>query len=241
MFLTGIGFIPLIIINIIDLYNNYNEIKLNESKLPKSITFSIHLALQTIRTILYSLEDVCNKISLNKLLIRSYELTFYKALFQIIPIVIISFSSISNEYFSNFISYNNEGSRWLVEFFYRLSFIVFNIIRTISLIMVIEKLNPSHLSILKSLEFIILFIYITIWNLCLHDFSTFNLIKFTPELISCIILFLGAIIHNETIITNKNGFLERQIIIRPKSKDFQILMLISKMKVIKIKKNRIHY
>ena len=40
--------------------------------------------------IIYSLEDVLNKICLKKLIIRPYELMFYKALFQVLFLFIIT-------------------------------------------------------------------------------------------------------------------------------------------------------
>ena len=64
-------------------------------------TISIFLALYIVMTIIYSLEDVLNKICLNQLLIRPYELMFYKAVFQIfviIPLTIFMLVFYSNEF-----------------------------------------------------------------------------------------------------------------------------------------------
>ena len=50
----------------------------------------IYLIQNIFMTIIYSLEDVLNKICLNQLILRPYELMFYKAVFQIIIIIPIS-------------------------------------------------------------------------------------------------------------------------------------------------------
>ena len=200
MILNGIGSIPLFVINIKDLIHNYSN-----RTVPATLsTFSIFLILYIIRTVLYSLEDVYNKIALKKLLIRPYELMFYKAVFEIIPIIIVSTIALNDSNFSNYAKDNLRGTHCLNRLFYRLCFIVCNIFRTISLITIIEKISPDHLSILKSMEFIGLFVYFLliqkIWN------NEFVNIIFAS--ISCIILLVGALIHNEMIIINKWGFYE---------------------------------
>ena len=162
MILNAIGFIPLIIINLKDLFKNYSD---NEDRI-KFSHFYIFLILYLIRTILYSLEDVFNKIALNKLLLRPYELMFYKAVFQVIPIIIISSISINGSGFSSYFSNNLTGIHILSRVLYRLFFIICTIFRTISLITIIEKLNPNHLSILKSTEFIATFVYLMTWDAC---------------------------------------------------------------------------
>ena len=199
MALNVFGFVPLIIINMKDLIINYDN---NENNAKFSI-FIIFIILYIIRTILYSLEDVYNKKALNKLLLRPYELMFYKSLFEIIPIIIVSTISINSPNFSDYIKENLTGIHFLGRLHYRLFFIICNIFRTISLITIIEKINPNSLSILKSLEFIAFFIYLVfsekLWN---------NIVNIIFVSISCLILLLGALIHNEMIIINKWKFLE---------------------------------
>ena len=206
MALNAIGFVPLIIINMRELVINYNNAEKNDNS--NEVKFSIfitYIILYIIRTILYSLEDVYNKKALNKLLLRPYELMFYKALFEIIPIIVISTISINAPYFSEYIKDNLKGetSHLVGRLLYRFFFIVCNIFRTISLITIIEKINPNSLSILKSLEFISFFLYLIfkekMWG------EPINIIF---EFISCIILLLGALIHNEIIIINKWKFYE---------------------------------
>ena len=197
MVLTFIGFIPLVLINIIDLSNNIE----NQNKI-SSLICVIYIILHATRAILYSLEDVFNKIALNKLLLRPYELMFYKAIFQIFPISIISIVTMSGPNFSNYIDTNFVYNKIFGRLVYRLFFIIFTILRTIALITIIEKINPNHLSILKSMEFIVLFIYTMCISSKEKDFELSPL-KLSHEIFSCFILFLGSIIHNEMIIINK--------------------------------------
>jgi hypothetical protein len=161
----------------------------------------IYLILFLIMTILYSLEDVFNKIALNKLLLRPYELMFYKAVFQIIGIIFVSF--IMKGKIVDYVKIQFSVGR----IFYRLFFIICNIFRTISLITIIELINPNHLSILKSTEFIGLFIFIMIWSKTV-DNKEIDFIKIILESFSLLLLLIGSIIHNEIIIINKWGLLE---------------------------------
>ena len=200
MILNGISSIPLFIINIKDLVHNFTNRNVHLSLW----TFSIFLVLYILRTVLYSLEDVFNKIALNKLLFRPYELMFYKAVFETIPIVIISTISINDYNFSNYVKDNFTGIHLLSRLFYRLCFIICNIFRTISLITIIEKISPDHLSILKSMEFIGLFVFLALIPKIWEN----DIINIIYASISCVMLLIGALIHNEMIIINKWGFYE---------------------------------
>ena len=206
MLLTFIGFIPLMIINILDL-NKSMDSDYVEEKNYKLISI-YYIILNTIRAILYSLEDVFNKIALNKLLIRPFELMFYKAIFEIIPTIIFTLISKSQVDFSLYTEKHFHGGKLFGRIFYRLFFIIFNIFRTISLITIIEKLNPNHRSILKSMEFIANFIYIMIWSSIYENDFELNPLNLCIEIFCCLILLLGSIIHNEMIIINKWGLLE---------------------------------
>ena len=202
MIFNFIAFVPLIVINLKDIFSNENN---------KNMEYGliiVYLILYIIMTILYSLEDVFNKIALNKLLLRPYELMFYKAVFQIIGIIIVSIVIIQDDNFNSYIKDNLSDIHLLGRLFYRLCFIVCNIFRTISLITIIEVINPNHLSILKSTEFIALFIFIMIWS-----FVDIKKEKITPiniifESISFLFLLIGSLIHNEMIIINKWGLYE---------------------------------
>ena len=148
--------------------------------------------------IIYSLEDVLNKICLKKLIIRPYELMFYKALFQVLFLFIITLFDLAalGEYIG--IIWKKELLKY---FIYRLSFIISNIFRTWSLITIIEKISPNHLSVLKSSEFAFQFLFDIFYIL---DYKVDQIIIIFG--IICVIFSIfGSIIYNEIIIINKWG------------------------------------
>ena len=208
--ITCIGFIPFIIVNMINLINSYQD--QNEYKIHRNMI--IYLILYITMTIIYSLEDVLNKICLNKLIIKPFELMFYKAVFQIIFVVPLTLYMIIKENISEHFSTNFKGIKILGRIVYRLSFIICNIFRTWSLITIIQLVNPNHLSILKSSEFAILFVVFPIFKYIKdisphidykYDFDAINLIS---GIICFIISFIGSAIHNEIIIINRCGLYE---------------------------------
>jgi hypothetical protein len=190
--ITLIGFIPFIIYNIYKIIDDHLDI--------------IYLLLYIFMTLLYSLEDVLNKICLNKLIISPFELMFYKALFQIIFVVAITIYMIIYRDLFGYIEKNMEGWEILGRLIYRLSFIISNIFRTWSLITIINLANPNYLSILKSSEFAILFLALTVFDNITKEELDVYIIAFG---IFCVIFSLiGSSIHNEMIIINKCGLLE---------------------------------
>ena len=190
--ITCIGFIPLTIINIKDIFMGITSFK------------GIYLFQHIFMTIIYSLEDVLNKICLNQLILRPYELMFYKAVFQIIiiiPISIYAFLAIDQ------IDYEYFDTKFII---YRLSFIISNIFRTWSLITIIELINPNHLSVLKSSEFVVLFLAVLIFKKSRNKYNYYEIndLVYIFGAICCVISLIGSIIHNEIIIINKCGLLE---------------------------------
>ena len=201
--ITLASFIPLIILNIITITKDKKESDIN-----------IYIILNIIMCILYSFEDVLNKIALNKLIIRPYEIMFYKSLFQI-PLFFITILTVClvDKYHPNddsislwdYIKENKDklGSRFL----YRISFIFPNTFRTLSLISVTEVLTPNHLSILKSLEFVFLSAFSMTKDLInkknqgseYGNSYSFYII----ELICCIFMLFASCIHNEIFIINR--------------------------------------
>ena len=194
--LTTIGFIPLTVVNIIHIFDKDNVYPI--------VTISTYLILYIIMTIIYSLEDVLNKICLNQLLIRPYELMFYKAVFQIIiivPLTIFMVVSYSDDFASHMSKIDFVG-----RFLYRFSFIISNCFRTWSLITIIELVNPNHLSVLKSSEFAVLFIFISIYS-NIND-EEINSDIYILGTFCCLISLIASAIHNEIVIINKCGLLK---------------------------------
>ena len=85
MVLNLLGFIPLLIIS---------ELNISEKKEKEKIF--IYLFLCLLKIILFSLEDILIKIAFNKLLIRPCHLMFYKALFEIIPLIALTIHIVIN-------------------------------------------------------------------------------------------------------------------------------------------------
>ena len=192
--ITFIGFIPLIIKNLYDFIDKFNKYK------------AIYLILFLFMTIIYSLEDVFNKICLNQLLLRPLHLMFYKAVLQIFLVIPLSIYFLIN---TNLIFYIKNSIGFL-RILYRISFILFNILRTWSLITIIEMVNPNHLSVLKSSEFSVLFIFLSIYNYN-HDKianDEIDIVIYLTGGFSCILSLIGSAIHNELIIINKPKLLE---------------------------------
>lgn len=197
MILTFIGSIPLLIIAM----KNIFEIK-NISDQKDSIIIFIFLYL--IRALLFSLEDVFNKIALNKLLLRPYQLMFYKSLFEMIPIIGLSVPEIIKD-FDDFKKIYNYLLGFLL---YRGVYIIFGFFLFFAYISIIELVNPNHLSILKSLEFIAFYINNTIWDFIEKEKNDIKYFNYIFEFISCIILLFAALLHNEMIIIKKCGLYE---------------------------------
>jgi hypothetical protein len=190
MVITSLGFIPLVVLNLAKFFENNVQYKY------------IFLIQNVFMTVIYSLEDVLNKICLNQLILRPYELMFYKAAFQIILLITITTFD-----FKALIEYTKIVFDWTYVI-YRFSFIFSNIIRTWSLITIIELINPNHLSVLKSSEFTFLFIsylIISSFKIVDHDISTSIIVV---GIICFLFSIIGSIIHNEIIIINKFGLLE---------------------------------
>ena len=189
--LTFIGFIPLIIQNLYRITfddNNNNNILKNGAAL-------IYLILYIYMFIIYSLEDVFNKLCFNQSILEPYDLMFYKAAIQTILVIPLTIYVIIGNGLFDYIS-NNIG---ISSVFYRFSFIFCNIFRTWSLLNIIRLVDPNLLSVLKSSEFAILFIVLSIYN------KDMDYIFYICGAFCVIFSLLGSAIHNEIIIINCLG------------------------------------
>ena len=179
-----LNFISLIPLGIIDFkykYKNY------------SLLYIFVIALQYI---LYSFEDITNKVAFRTLFILPTSLVFFKALFEA-----LIFFPIISIFFFLFKLYNFEKINILNEIIMFLYFVPFNILRTFSLVNVIDKFSAQHMSFLKVSEAIIIFIY----YLCINEEQTlFHLDNwvYIVQIIAFILLFISSLIHNEIIIIN---------------------------------------
>ena len=160
----------------------------------------LYIFVIAVQYILYSLEDIMNKVALTTLYILPTTLVFYKGLFELIillPIISLFFFLFELYDFSFVIE------KWNILYLvlYFIAFIPFNILRTFSLVNVIDKFTAQHMSFLKVFEAITLFLYYFCKG---EEKELFNLDiwAYIIQIISFLILLISSLIHNEIIIIN---------------------------------------
>ena len=160
----------------------------------------------------YSFEDIINKVALVRLFILPESLLFYKGIFSFAYLFIFSILlvQIDPNFFPKFQELN---SFTIARIITGLFFIVFNLIRSIYLVKIIDVFSSQHISFVRVIETILLFIFYKVdfyikENLGMDHSSYFDLnIWFTIlEVIAFLILFISALIHNEIIILDFEKF-----------------------------------
>ena len=190
-----LNFIALLALGVVDLkFKYFIDDKNNDDKY--DIIYIIVIAIQYI---LYSLEDIVNKVAFRTLYLLPTTLIFYKGLFELIaffPIISVGLFYFKLYDFNNIFILRDVKSALI--FF--LTFIPFNILRTFSLVNVIDRFTAQHMSFLKVSEAIILFGYF----LYMRKEEKFNLElwAYIVQIIAFVILLLSSLIHNEIIIIN---------------------------------------
>ena len=185
-----INLVVFIILGLFDIYNIFKQVDME---------ISIFFSFLIIQTIAYSMEDVLNKIALSRESLTPYSLLYYKGIMEI-PILIIT--TIIVLYFQNtfndFSSLDPEYQKYVLV--RRSLFIILNILRSIFLVKVIDKFSSQHLSILKVLESIFMFVYFLIH----HDYKD-NIIYIPIISVSFIIIVFTSLVYNEIIVINICG------------------------------------
>ena len=189
-----LNIIALLILFIIDLKKKMNEYQL------------LFLIVFFVQFVLYSLEDIINKVALIKLFIYPESLLFYKGIFSLVYFFIfVAFLLLSGDLYIE-VNFNKELFYWIL---IKIIFIIFNIIRSIFLVKVIDIFTSQHISFLKVLETIILFGYYYIdrffkrknGQIKSNYFKENDLVDLI-EINAFLILLISALIHNEIIIIN---------------------------------------
>ncbi len=186
--LNILGLVPITIVDIFAKFINKNN----------GNYFDIFYAVMiSIREILYSLEDIINKVAFSTLYILPNTLIFYKGLFQLIYLAIISGLLIFIEIF--FELDMKRDIEWEIQKF--ICFVPFNIIRTFFLVKVIDKFSAQHMTLLRVGETIMIFIYnkLNTFNENPFDYNTWQLCL---QIAGFIFLLMSTLIHNEIIIIN---------------------------------------
>ena len=169
-----------------------------------------------LQYILYSLEDIFNKVALITLFIRPETLLFYKGLFCFVYLTILTLLL----FFLETIHFPELNKTLLAIVFCRAYFIIFNIMRSVFLVNVIDFFSSQHISFLRVLETIFLFIFYKFDGYYKkkkleknpddkHLFDNYFHLSLFYELVEVAAFFLllfGTLIHNEIIIINNINF-----------------------------------
>lgn len=159
----------------------------------------LFVAIISVQLIMYSFEDIMNKVAFRALSILPYTLIFYNGLFQLGYFIIISIL------FFSFGFYDFKKIDWVFEVQYSICFIPFNILRNYYLVEVIDKFSAQHMALLRVTECSIIFIYNKIaCNILMSKLNQFHLdtFQFTIQCIGFFFLIMSSLIHNEIIIIN---------------------------------------
>ena len=196
--LSIIGLIPITIVDILVKILPYK----NSDNKYYSLLF---IAIVSIQLILYSFEDIMNKVAFRALSILPYTLIFYNGLFMLGYFVIISIFFIS----FNLIDFHEDFS-FKFTILHSLCYLPFNILRNYYLIKVIDTFSAQYMALLRVTESIIIFCYFKIVKLCeSKEEEEEKTVKFTLTTSEFIFQFIGlffliicTLIHNEIIIIN---------------------------------------
>jgi hypothetical protein len=186
-----INFIVFLILGSFDIYSIFFQ----KGKDFKEVIFFFSFLI--IMTIAYSLEDVLNKIALSRESLTPYSLLFYKGLMQIPFVIITSICLMFIDDYKPFTILSDMDKHLLIR---RGLFVIFNIFRSIFLVKVIDKFSSQHLSILKVLESLFMFVYFLLNG----DYDG-NLLLILVILISFLILTFTSLVYNEILVINLWG------------------------------------
>lgn len=188
-----IAIFSFIILSASDLYFMLKEIKLYSW---------IYLLLFTLKTILYSLENVEGKKGLNYEFLNVYNLLFYKGIIQSIILLIASIVFIALKkyylFIDLFVNENHFFKTFIIIFFY----IILNMLSNISIWKIVDIYGIQHLTIARGGICFVFFIKALIENKLEYQNIEKIFIFFFTDIFGYILLFIATLIHNEIIILN---------------------------------------
>ena len=179
-----LNFIGLILITIVDL----------KTKIINEKYDWLLIIISSLQVILYSFEDIMNKVAFRTLYILPNTLIFYKGLVQLFYFAIISVL-----FFTLIEDFNvfKENFHFLFELQHFICFVPFNIMRTIFLVKVIDSFSAQHMALLRISESVVIYIYTLI-----KDFKEEGELCYL-KIIGFTFLLISSLIHNELIIINQ--------------------------------------
>ena len=188
--LSIIGLIP---ISIVDFHAKYGS---NDNKY--NLLF---ISVISIQLIVYSFEDIMNKVAFRALSILPYTLIFYNGLIQFGYFIIISILFFSFELYDRQFRFD-----FLYELKKSICFLPFNILRNYYLMKVIDTFSAQHMALLRITETSIIFMYDQTLKQHINkkeDYKVYNNIHETIiQFLGFLILIVASLIHNEIIIIN---------------------------------------
>ena len=160
-----------------------------------------YILFLSIRLIVYSFEDIMNKVAFRALSILPCTLIFYNGLIQLCFFIIISIL------FFPYINYDilKNVLRKQSEHLFLVFYLPFNIMRNLYLIRVIDKFSAQHMAFLRVLENISIFVFMEIKkeNIYKHEIKQKKkIIYYILQPIGFLILCFASLMHNELIIIN---------------------------------------
>ena len=168
----------------------------------------LFISVISIQLIVYSFEDIMNKVAFRTLSILPYTLIFYNGLIQFGYFIIISI------FFFLFQLYDRYAFDYLHELKKSICFLPFNILRNYYLMKVIDTFSAQYMALLRITETSIIFMYDLIKYFLKKRFVKHNqeeekIYEIYGKIYPIIIQFLGflillvaSLIHNEIIIIN---------------------------------------
>ena len=187
--LSIIGLIP---ISIVDFHSKYGTTRLKYNWL--------FISVISIQLIVYSFEDIMNKVAFRALSILTYTLIFYNGLIQFGYFIIISI------FFFSFELYDPDVFHSSFELKKSICSLPFNILRNYYLMKVIDTFSAQYMALLRITETSIIFMYDQTLKQHINkkeDYKVYNNIHETIiQFLGFLILIVASLIHNEIIIIN---------------------------------------
>ena len=169
--------------------------------------YYIFVVLRIIRIILFCFGDCYSKIALYSAFLSPYSLLLYKALYETffliifsIPFIFIKINELYVEDGTIFIGFGEYLSG--IKLVYSSLLFISNFLFDLILMTIIDKFSPNHLTLAHILESFGNSIYYLIRNRVEGKENSWTLYATLPIYI---VLFIGAMIHNEIFIINKWG------------------------------------
>ena len=167
--------------------------------------FYIYVFIRLIRAVLFCFGDAFSKMALYSAFLSPFSLLLFKAFYETVFLIVFSipfiFLKTSDLYVDNesiFIGYK-EYLRG-IKLLYSILLFIADYLYDLNLMIIIDKFSPSHLPLAYIFESFGITIYKLIRDAVRGDKFSWN---YCAQLPLYIILFIGAMIHNEIFIINK--------------------------------------